>query len=357
MLVPAVYPRGCSPSQRFRIEQWIPYLREYGIEVDLVEGMRLSEYWFYRRYWWVGMRVVMGQVVRRLWDWLRSGHYDLIWIQREVSLLPDWFLEKLFFRSGRPVLFDFDDALWMEAPASRWSRHQKVWQCVREATHVVVCNSYLSRFVRVLGRCATVLPTVIDTDVYGYEPVGGRGGPLVLGWIGSTATFQHNFLPFIDVWRRIRRELGSRVEFFVMSPDRPKGLEALGWRWWRYHMKKEKWFLRGIHVGLMPLPSSPWMLGKCAFKLLQYMAVGRPVVASPVGMNLQVVCPGQTGWWAHTEEDWLAVIDWFLRHSDRIGVMGRVAREHVVRQYSVRAWLPVLVRVLRSVIEGESIIV
>ena len=103
----------------------------------------------------------------------------------------------------------------------------------------------------------------------------------------------------------------------------------------------------------MPLSDTPWSRGKCAYKLIQCMACGIPVVASPVGANIDVVLP-RCGLLADSPQQWLAA---FRQLADdpalrlRFGAAGRCLVE---QRYSLRSALPVLTGVIQRIAAAHS---
>src|SRR5204863_2488648 len=95
-----------------------------------------------------------------------------------------------------------------------------------------------------------------------------------------------------------------------------------------------------IDVGLMPLPDSPFAGGKCAYKLIQYMALARPGVASPVGANREVVTDGVDGFLPATPAAWEDALVRLIEDPDLRARVGAAARARIESAYSLQAVLP-----------------
>ena len=106
----------------------------------------------------------------------------------------------------------------------------------------------------------------------------------------------------------------------------------------------------------MPLPETPWTRGKCAYKLIQYMACGLPVVASPVGVNCEVVEHGVNGFLAATNEEWRSAVETLMSDADLRRRMGNAGRKKVEESYSLQVWGPRVAQMLRRVAdEGRKV--
>ena len=99
-------------------------------------------------------------------------------------------------------------------------------------------------------------------------------------------------------------------------------------------------------VGIMPLPDAPWERGKCGYKLIQYMASGLPVVASPIGANREIVIPGETGFLAAGSEEWAEGLSRLFDDPGLRARMGAAGRAGAERLYSVGATAPRLAQLL-----------
>jgi glycosyltransferase involved in cell wall biosynthesis len=106
----------------------------------------------------------------------------------------------------------------------------------------------------------------------------------------------------------------------------------------------------GIAVGLMPLDDDPWARGKCAFKAIQYMALGIPAVASPVGANREVIRDGETGFLPADEREWVETLDRLLADPALARRIGAAGRREIEARYSLDVISTRLVAILRSLV-------
>lgn len=342
VLTPALY--DTSPGQRFRIEQWARYLDKEGVQFTFVpfEDDSLHRI-LYQRGQLGGKALLMGKAfARRLALLPRVTQFDLVYLFREAALLGPSIVERLFVRSGVPMVFDFDDAIWVRytSPANGWLSHLKcsgkTATFCRISQHVLAGNPYLAAYAARYNANVSVVPTTIDTDVYQVRPQDNdEGTPLVtIGWTGSFSTVQHlNGLRQVLV--ALRRRYAFRLLVIGTSAFELEGVEVLARPW---AAESEVAELQHFDIGVMPLPDDEWSRGKCGLKLLQCMGVGVPVIGSPVGVNGDIIQHGINGFLARTETEWLEKLALLIEKPTLRAAMGLQGRRTVEERYSGQAW-------------------
>lgn len=343
LLVICPYPEDRAPSQRFRFEQYLLGLEARGVDVEVRPLMDRPTYAaFHRRGGILRKSVSLARgLLGRLDDVRAAADADVVLLHREAFPAGGAFIERRLAATGTPLVFDFDDAIYLRdvSPANRWAavlkRPRKTEEILSLATVVLAGNDHLAAYARRFAGDVRVLPTVIDTER--YEASGrwraGDGEPVTVGWTGSVTTIEH-LRPLEDVLALLQERTGVRIRVIGAPGYEPRGFEAevLPWR-----SETEVADLCGIDVGIMPLPDEEWAKGKCGLKLLQYMALGRPGVASPVGVNETIVEHGENGLLARTSGEWYRALERLVRDRELRERLGRRARETVERRYSVRA--------------------
>lgn len=339
-LVP--YPHGKAPSQRFRFEQYLPLLEQAGHSYHLAPFIDDATWAIlYKPGHQVAKALgILGGFLRRLLLLFSVPGYDYVFIHREASPIGppifEWLISKVL---GKKVVYDFDDAIWIPNTSEankivagvKW--HHKVGSICRWAYKISCGNAYLRNYAAQFNPNAVVNPTTIDTvNLHNQVKDQHRTGKLIIGWTGthSTLKYLHQVVP---VLQRLEQELD--LEFRVISNQPPElPLRSLVFQPWR--KETEIADLLTFHVGLMPLEDDPWAKGKCAFKALQYMALGVPAVVSPVGMNTEVVQDGVNGYVCATDAEWETALR--RLHDDHLRQqMGRAARATIEDHYSVTA--------------------
>jgi glycosyltransferase involved in cell wall biosynthesis len=339
-----------SPGQRFRIEQWAPHLRREQIELvwspfsDEGLGRALKLRGHVGAKSWGVLRALAARM-REAW---RAKEFDLVYIFREGALLGPALAERVLRWAGVPWVFDFDDAVWVRyvSPANSYLSYLRfpgktAFLC-RHAREVMAGNAYLRDYAARFNPSVAVVPTTIDTAAYRPRPPRAAAPP-VIGWTGSYSTEK-----YLDLVRPALERLRRRREFRLVvvggGAFRADGVEVEH-RPWR--AETETADLADLDVGLMPLPDADWERGKCGLKALQYMALGLPVVVSPVGVNAEIVGDGRSGLLARTPAEWEEALERLLADADlrrRLGVEGRATVE---RSYSAEVLAPRVAEIFR----------
>lgn len=264
-------------------------------------------------------------------------------------------LEGALARRGPPIVYDFDDALFLRdmSPANRWAgvfkRPGKIRRILARSRVVLAGNDHLAEYARRFADDVRVLPTVIDTER--YRPIEPR--PCVEGvrivWTGSPTTVRHLRL-LEPALARLQAEEGVRVRVIgAESPFRSVETEVVPWR-----SDTEVEDLEPGDVGVMPLPDTDWERGKCGLKLLQYMGMGMAAVASPVGVNRTIIADGENGLLAATDAEWLDALRALVLDPDLRARLGRAARTTVESRYSVDATYPAFLGALADAARGRA---
>lgn len=336
---------GRSPSQRFRFEQFVPYWESqgygftYGWCIDERDDLD-----FYRK----GALLAKARIFLKSWKRRMSlvkeakGH-DLIILQRETFMARDTYFERKLAATGIPLIYDFDDALWIKQVSEgnrmlAWMKDAgKINRLLPLADRVIAGNDFLAEHAKRYNPSVTVIPTVVDTEVFRAGQEGPAGnGPLVIGWTGSSTT-----IPYLELLVPALVELKGRTKTpFVLrvvsdSPLRAEGIEVDNRPWKR---ESEVSDLRDIHIGIMPMARDEWSKGKCAFKGIQYMALGKPTVMEDYGANRSVIEHGRNGFLASSKEEWVQYLGQLLADADLRRRLGQAARNTIEERFSVKAW-------------------
>ncbi len=354
--MPALY--DTSPGQRYRLEQWEPLLRERGVDItySAFEDEELHELLYKRGMMGKKLRLVTRGLGGRLSLVRKVKDYDLVYIFREAALLGPPVFERLIAQSGVPVVFDFDDAIFVSyrSPSNGYLSYlkfaSKTKTICRLASHVMVGNQYLADYARQVNDRVTVIPTTIDTAKYRVLERKEKSGPLVIGWTGSHSTVQH-----LDTIRGALKKLAEKESFrlrVIGTPSYecpPVDVEAMRWR-----SETEFEDVSEIDIGMMPLPDDHWTKGKCGLKALQFMAAGIPTICSPVGVNTDIIQDDQNGFIAATEDEWVEKLTLLLHSPELRQRLGHAGRATVEEKYSAITQTPRVYEIFKSVQKVES---
>src|SRR5689334_1539169 len=356
-LMPALY--DTSPSQRYRIEQWDPLLRERGVDITYAsfEDEELHSLLYKPCMMGNKLQLVTRVLGRRLSLVRKVKDYDLVYILREAALLGPPVFERLIAQSGVPMVFDFDDAIFVSyrSPSNGYLSYlkfaSKTKTICRIASHVMVGNPYLADYARQVNDRVTVIPTTIDTEKYRVPERKEKPAPIVIGWTGSYSTVQH-----LDTLRGALKKLAEKESFrlrVIGTPSYqcdPVDVEAMKWR-----AETELEDLGVIDIGVMPLPDDRWSKGKCGLKALQFMALGVPTICSPVGVNTDIIQDNENGFLAATEAEWVEKLTRLLRSAELRRRLGQAGRATVEEKYSAVTQAPRVYEIFKSVLSDVSV--
>jgi glycosyltransferase involved in cell wall biosynthesis len=356
-IVPSLY--DISPGQRYRIEQWEPILREKGVEITYspFETDELRGVLYQPGHIAEKMRLVMKSINRRREDLRNVRRYDAVYVFREAALLGPAYFERLIKRSGVPMIFDFDDAVFVsyKSPSNGYLSYLKfpgkTATICRLSAHVMAGNPYLAEYARQYNpQNVTVIPTTIDTDKYHYSENKPANDVPVIGWSGSHSTVQH-----LDTLRETLQDLAKEAQFRLRVIGTPNykipgvDVEALKWR-----SETETSDLQPIDIGVMPLPDDQWSKGKCGLKALQYMALGVPTICSPVGVNSEIIQDGENGFLAAAKDEWIEKLKRLLNSAELRRRLGAAGRRTVEEKYSAKVQAPRVFQILTSVVNNAK---
>lgn len=299
-------------AYRLRWEQLLPALKAHGIDIDVQ----------------IRPKGILGR--RRL---ARSANgYDSVIIQRKM--LDPW-EASLLRRHARRVLLDIDDATMYSAHGqsrfSAWRQQRRFRATAAILDLAVVGNDYLQAQFAAQGCKCAILPTTVDPQHYQakqHHP----SDSLRLVWIGSRSTLPYlqQYLPAIEQAHNqpLPLELITIADATVQSSRIP--IRHIHWS-----LAGEAAALVEGDIGIAPTPDDPWAMGKCGFKIIQYMASSLPVIASPVGANAQIVRAGETGLLPATAPDWPTAIAQLATDVALRQQMGAAGRSAVLAHYSL----------------------
>ncbi len=341
-----------GPSSRVRFYQYVPFLTSFGMELQVAPLLGND----YVRNLYGGKHQpifsMLQAYISRITYLVNSRHFDLLWIEKELLPWLPTLAEKLLLRRGIPCVVDYDDAVFHRYdqhrnPFIRALLGKKIDAIMRQATTVVVGNEYLAERASLAGAGRIErLPSVVDISRYTTKEKTGE--QFRIGWIGSPITAPYLGL-IKDALEEVAKLTGARVVLVGSGDQDPLpgvAKDVLPWS-----EDSEVAQIQSFDVGIMPLPDGPFEQGKCGYKLIQYMACGLPVVASPVGVNTRIVEQGITGFQASTNADWVEALVMLAKDPGMRTALGKAGRIKVEQEYSLQVTAP---RLLQIITEAAS---
>ncbi len=342
-----LYPEPAA-SPRYRVLQYLPYLREKGVDCTVMSALEPEEYEGLSRLAQEGSahRYHLTEMRRRAMQLLQSRVYDIVFVQKTIMSVYVKRMATLLHWRARRVVYDIDDAVNIAAPVTL----RGIWKCIEDpgqinkvmgrASLVIAGNRWLQSVAEAAGARAELLPTVVDTTR--FVPADNAPETYRVGWIGGPSTCD-NLYPIAEVLSGLER---AQVRIVGADPDRV-AIEGAQHRPWS--LESEVGEVQAFSVGLMPLPKDEWSRGKCALKAIQYMACGVPCVATPYGAVRDVIEHERNGLYADSPAEWKNALE-RLRDPGLRAKLGEAARETIETRYSLASAAPRMHELLESVL-------
>jgi glycosyltransferase involved in cell wall biosynthesis len=339
-----------AASHRYRLGQYIPGLANR--DIDLQIRHLLGDDYLSARFGGQSLpiKAMLKDGFARFEDLWHQDNYDAVMLQCElIPLMPGW-LERALIR--KPYIYDIDDAFYLKYRSGKMRLANpflggKFDTVMGGAAAITAGNYILADYAARFNDNTHYLPTVVDTKRYLPNKISNKKSDFTVGWIGSPST-----APYLSELIAPLSALGKQgpVKFVVVGGKAPEipNVTIVECEW---HEHTELDLINSFDVGVMPLPNDDWARGKCAFKLIQYMACGVPVIASPVGANVDVVNE-ECGLLASTKLEWLDALRRLRDEPATRREMGIAGRSRVEKHYSLQQNLSILADVIHSVVAG-----
>ena len=269
---------------------------------------------------------------------LKMDRSDLSVIEQQLFPYIPFSIEKNYLPSR--YLFEFDDAIYLTHPA-------KIPKVIQNASGVIAGNETLAGFANRFNRNVHVIPTALNTDVFKPAQKSPRE-KVILGWSG----LEYNFL-YLEMLTPVLQKLIQNlpVEIRILSGSKPRGFD-FPFRFEMWDPVSEVEQLNEFDIGLMPLKMDQWCKGKCGFKLLQYMSLEIPSVATPIGVNERIIQNGVNGFLAEALSEWESRLCELITNLELRQRLGKAARSTVLAGYSTSVWFPKLAALYRSYLDS-----
>lgn len=351
VLVLTKYSRK-GASSRLRTLQYLPLLEKQGFEFtvqNLFDDVYLDRLYCKNRR---SHFFVIFLYIKRLYSLLHVRRFDFVWIEKEVFPYFPAIAERLLIFFGVKYVVDYDDAIFHNYDLSgnllvKRFLAKKIDTVMKLSGCVLAGNDYLATRAKVAGaRNIQFLPTVVDHHRYSERCPAGNGR-LTVGWIGSPST-QKYVVEIFPALKASYQKIQFRLLLVGATEDVCNELSGLEVDVQPWCEDTEADLIASMDIGIMPLHDGPWEKGKCGYKLIQYMASSVPVIASPVGVNREIVESSNGGVLAGNVDEWEYNLTHMLFSCELRSSMGQSGRKMVEYKYSIQSQIPILKSVLES---------
>lgn len=336
------YPLYRAPSQRFRVELYEPILKENNISYDIAPFMDEETWNVIYKQGATHKKVggIINSYLKRFLVLFRLSHYRFVFIHREAAPLGPPLFEFIAAKILRKkIIYDFDDAIWIpntskENKLAAWLKaFWKVKYICKWAYKICPGNDFLCDYARRYNNNVFLLPTCIDAERGHCKVKKHHDEKPVVGWTGS-----HSTLFYLNDILPVLKKLKEEIDFsFLVIADKKPELDIEDWYFVKWNEKTEQDDLLKMDIGIMPLKADAWSEGKCGFKLIQYMALGIPAVADPIGVNKKIIDNGINGFLCNSQEEWIHHLKLLLKDIALRKQMGAAGRIKIVNSYSIQS--------------------
>lgn len=339
-------------SYRYRVHQFLPYLEKEGIQYKISSFMSKKFYKivYKKRYLLKKILYTLEGIGRRFINALVLFKYNIIFIHLESSPFPLLMIEYLAKLLHKPLIYDLDDALFMETTNGSKVRkilksHKKISRIISMSSHIIVCNNFLKNFAAqyINEKQITIIPTPIDTKKFFYK--NKNTSTLCIGWIGSHSTFQY-LKTILDIFPLIAQKY-SFILKIVGAPVKVSlpGVTIVQKGW---SLNSEIDDFQSLDIGLYPLINDAWVKGKTGFKPIQYMAAGVPCIASDIEHNREIIKNGLNGFLVNTKDEWINTISTLLSEHSLRKKITQEGRKTVEEHFSLKVHAPLFVKTIKK---------
>jgi glycosyltransferase involved in cell wall biosynthesis len=359
------YPLEAAAT-RYRLQQFVGPLAERGITLTVRPFLdsKAFEMLYQRHALPHTAFALLKSALRRLKDIASLGRADAVLVQREAMIfgppLIEWLAVRVFRRA---MVLDLDDATYVPYTSPTYGKLGKTLKWFSKTddlicwAKIVTCgNRAIAEYAESKGATTRIIPTVVDTDIF-RPPDRIPQDVLVLGWIGTHSTF-----PYLKTVFPVLQELAKTHRFklrIVGSGEQSVSIPGVEVENREWKLETEVANFQSFDIGLYPIDptlyAEKWAAGKSGFKAIQYMAVGVPFVATPIGTMAEIGCTGVTHLTATTNDEWHEALTLLLANQAMRDEMGKAGRRHVVEHYSLPAQAQKLADALRQAVgNGEA---
>jgi len=295
---------------------------------------------------------ILKGYIKRILVLFKIKKYNVVIIEKELFPYFPSLFEYLLRKLSVKFITDYDDAIFHNYDLNKnlvvkLLFKNKIENVMKFSTCVIAGNSYLAKKAKISkSKRIEVIPTVIDLQRYEKTSTNHKvKKPTVIGWIGTPTTFVY-LVSLTNVLKEILHLYDVEIHIIGVKGDLgiSNGVRYIDWK-----ESTEVENILNFDIGIMPLKDSNWERGKCSYKLIQYMACKLPIIASPVGMNLEVIENNVNGFLAKTDEEWVESFKTYLESPDLRKEHGENGYKLVKKKYCIQRTYKKMIEIINSI--------
>jgi glycosyltransferase involved in cell wall biosynthesis len=336
-----------------RVLQYIPELQKHGYDIEvlpLFDDQYLNDKYQNLQ---VSILKIAKCYLLRIYNLRKIQKRKVIMIEKELFPYLPAIVERFLSLFGFNYIVDYDDAIFHNYDDSkniffRVFFKNKIDVVMQNASLVICGNSYLRvRAIKAGAKNTVLIPTVVDISRYPKKDVFFDSNNITIGWIGSPSTqkyIENLSAPITKFFKKNNGALlviGAHESIKSFFPD----IKIIVKPW---SEELEVQYIMKMDIGIMPLIDSNWEQGKCGYKLIQYMACGIPVIASPVGVNKKIVTDSCSGILANRLGEWDMSFEDIISSRERFKNFSDSGRQAVTNYYELKVQTKALVKAFQS---------
>ena len=330
-----------AASSRYRVYSYLSYYKEAGLKFSvhpLLGDWYIESLWRHQSKFLVLPQLIYHYITRIV-SILFIPKSTIVYVGADLLPFFPPILEWYLHTRGVKYILELDDAIFhrYDDNSHRIVRflYSNKYRYVTKWASAIICGSgYLADYCKRWNDQVYLIPTSIDENKYNIVENDLEQKNLVVGWIGSPETSKY-VLSIIPVIRELQKIV--EFEFHLIGFDRiyEDKLHGCDYKIIQWSSDTEVNDLGTFSIGIMPLDDSPFSRGKCAFKLIQYMAVGIPTVSTPMQSNIEVD-KGCGNLFASTPEEWRSCLLKLLTDNNLRRQIGKQNKEMCKKHFTIQ---------------------
>ncbi|MEZ5025655.1 MAG: glycosyltransferase family 4 protein [Chitinophagales bacterium] len=353
------YPFGKAASQRLKYEQYFSHFEANGFALETSSFMDDKLWAVVYKPGFIFQKIAgtIRGYVRRFFDLFRLAKYDIIYVHLWVTPLGPPIFEWLIKKLSKKIVYDIDDMIYKSEGSAMnnliflLKGKEKPIAMMKYADHVITCTPDLNEFAQQYCKHCTDISSTLDTERMFPVNTYTNEKPVVIGWTGT-----HSTVPYLYLLTNVFQQLAKQRKFKLrVIGNFSFHLDGVDYEYLDWNKEQEAQQLQAIDIGVYPLPTDAWVMGKSGLKALTYMTFALPVVATNVGTAInRVITNNENGILVKTEEEWLEKLKFLIDHPEERARIGKNARQTVLDKFSIEANKPVYLHILKSLVETDN---